>query len=76
MSYILPRRAKWCTCSLVDEHIGSQMLMLYSEPGHAPGDFRMYFGENPDKVKNIVTSTLGRFQDLYAPALKVWQAFC
>ncbi|CAM9227719.1 unnamed protein product [Laminaria digitata] len=34
------------------------------------GDFRMYFGENPDKVKNIVTSTLGKFQDLYAPALK------
>ncbi|CAM9099014.1 unnamed protein product [Ectocarpus sp. 4 AP-2014] len=34
------------------------------------GDFRMYFGENPDKVKNIVNATLGRFQDLYAPALK------
>lgn len=31
----------------------------------------MYFGENPDKVKNIVSATLGRFQDLYAPALKV-----
>lgn len=31
----------------------------------------MYFGENPDKVKNIVTNTLGRFQDLYAPVLKV-----
>ncbi|CAN0438356.1 unnamed protein product, partial [Ectocarpus sp. 13 AM-2016] len=35
------------------------------------GDFRMYFGENPDKVKNIVRGTLGRFQELYAPALKV-----
>eukprot|EP00903_Cladosiphon_okamuranus_P009410 g8974.t1 len=34
------------------------------------GDFRMYFGENPDKVKNIVNTTIGRFQDLYAPTLK------
>lgn len=31
----------------------------------------MYFGENPDKVKNIVSATIGRFQDLYAPTLKV-----
>lgn len=31
----------------------------------------MYFGENPDKVKNIVSATLGKFQDLYAPSLKV-----
>ncbi|CAM9382890.1 unnamed protein product [Scytosiphon promiscuus] len=34
------------------------------------GDFRMYFGENPDKVKNIVSATQEQFQDLYAPALK------
>lgn len=31
----------------------------------------MYFGENPDKVKNIVSASLGKFQDMYAPALKV-----
>lgn len=31
----------------------------------------MYFGENPDKVKNIVTKALGPFQELYAPAIKV-----
>lgn len=31
----------------------------------------MYFGENPDKVKNIVSATVERFQDLYAPTLKV-----
>lgn len=31
----------------------------------------MHFGENPDKVKNIVHTTLDRFQDLYAPTLKV-----
>lgn len=31
----------------------------------------MYFGENPDKVHNIVATALGRFQDLYAPAIKV-----
>lgn len=45
----------------------------YSIPRPPPisGDVRMYFGENPDKVKNIVTNTLGRFQDLYAPVLKV-----
>lgn len=46
-------------------------LSLRSEQRPSLGDFRMYFGENPDKVKNIVTSTLGKFQDLYAPALKV-----
>lgn len=51
------------------------MLTLRFELRHSPGDFRMYFGENPDKVKNIVTSTLGKFQELYAPALKVWQSF-
>ncbi len=39
--------------------------------GLLAGDFRMYFGENPDKVKNIVSATLGRFQNLYEPALKV-----
>lgn len=39
--------------------------------GLPSGDFRMYFGENPDKVKNIVSATLGRFQDLYEPALRV-----
>lgn len=31
----------------------------------------MYFGENPDKVKNIVGKSLGSFQDLYAPAIEV-----
>lgn len=43
-------------------------------PSYSPsatGDFRMYFGENPDKVKNIVSATQGEFQDLYAPSLKV-----
>lgn len=31
----------------------------------------MLFGENPDKVKNIVSTTLDRFKDLYAPAVTV-----
>ncbi|CAM9106839.1 unnamed protein product [Ascophyllum nodosum] len=34
------------------------------------GDFRMYFGENPNKVRNIVASTLDRFQNLYDPAIQ------
>ena len=31
----------------------------------------MYFGENPNKVRNIVASTLDRFQNLYDPAIQV-----
>lgn len=37
----------------------------------AEGDFRMYFAENPEKVRNIVHASLGNFQDLYEPAVKV-----
>lgn len=33
------------------------------------GDFRMNFGENPDKVLNIVTGSSARFHQLYAPLL-------
>lgn len=31
------------------------------------GDFRMTFGENPKKVKNIVTKNLAHFHELYSP---------
>ena len=39
------------------------------------GDFRMVFGENPDKVRNIVTPNLARFDKLYRPLLEVHPDF-
>lgn len=34
------------------------------------GDFRMTFGENPQKVKNIVAGSLPHFHSLYEPLLR------
>lgn len=36
------------------------------------GDFRMTFGENKDKVNNIVRPQLGGFRALYGPALQLF----
>jgi hypothetical protein len=35
-----------------------------------PGDFRMTFGENPHKIKNIVHGNFDGFEQLYQPILK------
>lgn len=35
------------------------------------GDFRMVFGENPNKVANIVLKSLDHFHSLYSPVLEV-----
>lgn len=61
-------------CSLCRQDARAEFLPIHNHGTCAcllSGDFRMYFGENPDKVKNIVSATVGEFQDLYAPALKV-----
>jgi mitochondrial translocator assembly and maintenance protein 41 len=34
------------------------------------GDFRMLFGENPDKVQNIVRPNLDKFESLYTPVIQ------
>lgn len=38
------------------------------------GDFRMTFGENPRKVKNIVTANLSHFHELYSPVLATFSS--
>lgn len=39
------------------------------------GDFRMTFGENKDKVQNIVRPQLVGFRELYAPTLKMFRDY-
>ncbi|CAM9202160.1 unnamed protein product [Hapterophycus canaliculatus] len=55
---------------LLPERFSAQDLYTTVAGLSYTGDFRMHFGENPDKVKNIVSATQEKFQDLYAPALK------
>lgn len=40
------------------------------------GDIRMLFGENPDKVRNIVLPNLDRFEKLYESALGSFENVC
>ncbi|RVE49421.1 hypothetical protein evm_005933 [Chilo suppressalis] len=39
------------------------------------GDFRMTFGENKNKVRNIVQPQLSNFRDLYAPILQQFHMY-
>lgn len=39
------------------------------------GDFRMIFGENKDKVKNIVAPQLANFRDVYSPTLNSFSQY-
>uniref|UniRef100_A0A2P2I9T9 Phosphatidate cytidylyltransferase, mitochondrial n=1 Tax=Hirondellea gigas TaxID=1518452 RepID=A0A2P2I9T9_9CRUS len=40
------------------------------------GDFRMYVGEDPNKVRNIVAAQLQEFRSLYAPILSSLHEYC
>lgn len=40
------------------------------------GDFRMTFGENPKKVRNIVDGNFSAFQQLYLNKIKVGSSDC
>lgn len=39
------------------------------------GDFRMTFGENKNKVRNIVRPQLANFRELYAPVVRQFHAY-
>lgn len=55
---------------LLPEHFSKYELYLAIAGLSYSGDFRMLFGENPDKVKNIVTPNLHLFDKLYQGVLK------
>mmetsp|Transcript_36640 Transcript_36640/g.74394 ORF Transcript_36640/g.74394 Transcript_36640/m.74394 type:complete len:316 (-) Transcript_36640:272-1219(-) len=54
---------------LLPEHFSKKELFLSIASLSYMGDFRMSFGENPDKVRNIVLPNLDKFERLYEPVV-------
>mmetsp|Transcript_53895 Transcript_53895/g.122837 ORF Transcript_53895/g.122837 Transcript_53895/m.122837 type:complete len:315 (-) Transcript_53895:64-1008(-) len=54
--------------SLPEKFSQEDLFMTIAGLSYA-GDFRMVFGENPDKVRNIVAPNIGRFEELFSPVL-------
>ena len=61
---------------LLPEEFSREQLYMEVAGLSYGGDFRMLFGENPDKVINIVRPNLPRFEKLFSPALEDLSSFC
>lgn len=69
------RSAIVAACLLLPQKFSYFDLFYHIAKLSYSGDFRMIFGENKDKVKNIVQPQLESFIDLYKPHLKQF-SFC